>query len=103
MTATGNTINEVENTVNSDMQSLQKWLIANKLSLNVAKTEYLLIGSHQKLKTISNNQPSISIAGKQIKRVSKSKTLGIVVDENLNWKSNTENICKKITSGLGAL
>jgi hypothetical protein len=28
--------------VNSDFENLGKWLIANKLSLNVAKTEFML-------------------------------------------------------------
>jgi hypothetical protein len=32
-----------------------------------------------------------------------AKTLGIIVDQRLSWKSNTENICNKITSGISAL
>ena len=31
------------------------------------------------------------------------KTLGATVDQHLSWKSNTENVCKKITSGISAL
>ena len=103
ITAVGNNIKEVEGAMNSDLENLYKWLTANKLSLNVTKTEFLLIGSNQMLKSISNHQTNISIAENQIKQVSDSKTLGIIVDENLNWKNNTNNICKKITSGLGAL
>ena len=41
ITASGESINEVENAVNLDLENLRKWLTANKLSLNVAKTEYL--------------------------------------------------------------
>ena len=103
ITAAGNNIKEVEGAINSDLENLYKWLTANKLSLNVTKTEFLLIGSNQILKSISNHQHNISIAENQIKQVSDSKTLGIIVDENLNWKKNTDNICKKITSGLGAV
>ena len=29
--------------------------------------------------------------------------LGITIDQHLSWKPNTENICKKITSGISAL
>ena len=32
-----------------------------------------------------------------------AKTLGITIDQHLSWKPNTENICKKITSGISAL
>ena len=31
------------------------------------------------------------------------KTLGVTADQHLSWKSNTGNICKKITSGISAL
>ena len=55
------------------------------------------------LKNVSDSQPNIYIDGKQIKQVSESKTLGLIVDPHLNWKRNTKNICKKISAGLGAL
>ena len=77
--------------------------MANKLSLNVTKTEFILIGSNQLLKKISDHQPNITIKDQPIKRVSESKTLGAIVDQHLKWKSNTENKCKKITSALYAL
>ena len=44
-----------------NLENLRKWLIANKLSLNVAKTEFILIGSKPMIKSISNKQPNISI------------------------------------------
>ena len=39
LTASCQSITQLEATVNSDLENLRKWLIANKLSLNVAKTE----------------------------------------------------------------
>ena len=36
-------------------------------------------------------------------QVTESKTLGVIIDQHLNWKSNTKNKCKKITSGISAL
>jgi hypothetical protein len=39
LTAAVKSINDVEAATNSDLKNLRKWLIANKLSLNVAKTE----------------------------------------------------------------
>ncbi|CAB4043209.1 RNA-directed DNA polymerase from mobile element jockey-like, partial [Paramuricea clavata] len=88
--------------MNSDSEYLRKWLIANKLSLNVAKTEFILIGSKPMIKSISNKQPKIIIENKPIKQVYDCKTLGVTVDQHLSWKNNTENVCKKITSGISA-
>ena len=61
----------------------------------------MLIGSPQMIK--STSQPNILIENKQIQQVNQTKTLGITVDQHLSWKPNTENICKKITSGILAL
>ena len=72
-------------------------------NLNVAKTEFILIGSKPMIKSISNRQPNIIIENKPIKQVYDCKTLGVTVDQHLSWKNNTETICKKITSGISAL
>jgi hypothetical protein len=32
-----------------------------------------------------------------------SETLNPPIDQHLSWKTNTESICKKITSGISAL
>ena len=40
LTATGESISDVEMAMNSDLEDLRKWLIFNKLSLIVAKTEF---------------------------------------------------------------
>ena len=45
----------------------------------------------------------MKIENKSIKQVYESKTLGVTIDQHLYWKTNTENICKKITSGISAL
>ena len=38
-------ISSINNAVNKDLKSLKSWLDENKLSLNVAKTQSILIGS----------------------------------------------------------
>ena len=61
-------------------------MAANKLSLNKSKTEYVIIGSHQKIKRC-NSDCLIKIGNMPIKRVSASKSLGVMIDENLTWHS----------------
>ena len=103
ITSSGNCIDDVENAVNSDLKNLRKWLMANKLSLNVAKTEFQIIGTKQNLKNILGQKPNIHILDCPIKQVVQCKSLGVILDENLSWKSNTNAICKKISSGIYAL
>ena len=67
LTASGDSITDVVTVVNSDLENLRKWLTANKLSLNVAKTEFMLVGSKPMIKNISNFHPNVLIEDKQIK------------------------------------
>ncbi len=81
ITATSHAIADIETAVNSHLENLKNWLIANKLSLNVAKTEFMLIGYPQMIRNASNAQPNILIENKQIQQVNKAKTLGIIIDQ----------------------
>ena len=103
LTASANSMTYLEAAVNSDLENLRKWLIANKLSLNVAKTEFILIGSKSMIKTISNSHPNVFIENKQIKQVYECKTLRVKIDQHLSWKGNTDEICKKLTAGISAI
>ena len=44
-------LNELEEMMTSDLSRLNTWLKANTLSLNIAKTEYMVIGTQQRLDT----------------------------------------------------
>ena len=44
----------LEQKMNYDVNLIQSWLSANKLTLNVKKTKYMLIGSRFKLSQINN-------------------------------------------------
>ena len=75
---------------------------SNKLTLNTATTEFMLIGSTQKLSTLSS-PPELSIDNVPIEKVTSVKSLGIFIDENLRWQTHIDKLSKKIASGLGAI
>ena len=52
LTFAASTIADLEIVVNSELRNLNHWLITNRLSLNVAKTEYMVIGSNQRLRAL---------------------------------------------------
>ena len=75
------------------------WLVTNKLTLNIDKTEYMLIGTHQRLSKFSCD-PNISIGGNKLKRVYVKKSLGILIDGNLCCNEQIDNIGKKVSKGI---
>ena len=49
----GKHIHEVESLLSSELETVSDWLICNKLSLHLGKTESVLFGSKHKLKSQS--------------------------------------------------
>ena len=62
----------------------------------------MLIGSRQRLAGM-DSEPIINIGEKNLWRVSKTKSLGIFIDENLNWNNQIDNISKKASKGIAIL
>ena len=102
LTASANTIEDLVEILNTKLDDVHSWLVANKLTLNVKKTEYMLIGTRQKLKNIIQD-PKIGIGSNGLKRVKVTKSLGVLIDENLCWDEQVDNISKKVAKGIGIL
>ena len=56
-------LNNLEKTLNHEMSNIHQWLVSNKLTLNVEKTEYMVIGTHKRLSRFSQDI-IVSIDGK---------------------------------------
>ena len=75
-------------------------MAANKL--RPTKTEFMIIGSRPNIAGLYRD-PILKVLDSQIERVSSSKILGTVVDEDLSWHEHIEKISKKSSSGVGIL
>ena len=96
-------VNSIQLNLNHDLGNLNKWLISNKLALNTAKTEFMLIGYDlDKNWVLCRANPS-SIDNVPIEKVSSVKSLGIFIHENLLWQTHIDKLSKKIVSGTGAV
>ena len=97
------TIPDLESQISSDLKYIDRWLKANKLSLNVAKTEFMVISFRQKLQFLNGYTMNIHIDNDPLNQSNQSKSLGLIIDENLSWKAHIHEISKKVSSGIGAL
>ena len=50
-----------------------------------------------------NDIPDLEINGTQLNRVDFTKSLGVLIDENLTWSNHINAISKKISSGIGSI
>ena len=71
--------------------------------MNVAKTEFMVIGSNQRLHSFSDDQINIEIDAKLITTVIEANSLGAIIEEHLSWYNHIDALSKKISSGIAAL
>ena len=62
----------------------------------------MLIGSKFKLSQI-NSDFTVKVNNTPLERVIKHKSLGVQIDESLNWRLHINTISKKISAGLAIL
>ena len=88
-------------TINMEMPKVIEWLKSNKIHINVNKIVAMLFHTRQKRVNIDEN--SIVIDGNVIPFATKTKFLGINIDNDPIWKANINYLTKKISKGVGVL
>ena len=78
--------------INEKLSKIFDWLGANKLSLNIVKTKYMLYHSINKRVTY----PKLKINNNNIDRITQFNFLGVILHERMSWKQHIEHIRLKI-------
>ena len=88
-----------EGDINGELENVNTWLKLNKLSLNAQKTKLMVFQRKQK----HVDEINVQINGTKIERVESFNFFGIMLDENLTWKSHFEMVGKKTSKVTGIL
>jgi len=88
-------------TINTELEHICTWFIAKKLSGNLKKSNYILFGSKPRFNDSSLH--AVLLNGTILERVTYTKFLGILIDQNLDWKQHTSHIALKVSKSLGIL
>lgn len=92
ITLSAETVADIKLAVTSELNNPTCWLRANRLSLNVAKTEFMIIGSRQRLNA-QCEEIDINIDSRTIRRVDHAKSLSLTIDAQLSWSKHVEGCC----------
>ena len=76
------------------LKNINEWFSVNKLTLNLSKTSYIIFKS--KRLTNINLPNSICFENIEIHRETQVKYLGLILDEHMDWNSQTKEICNKL-------
>ena len=96
---TGSNLDELIITCNSELQNFKQWSDNNRLTINVQKTNSMLV---------SNIHPvlpdeSIQLNEQLLNNVLETKFLGMVIDKNLKFDQHIGAISAKISKSIGIL
>ena len=87
--------------INSELQNLHQWCWVNKLSINTSKTNIIIISPKQTNATIPH--PHLTSSGSSINIFDSAKYLGVVIDNELNFKQRIKIMEGKVARPVGIL
>jgi hypothetical protein len=98
----------IENVLNNELSNVNQWFQVNKLSVNVQKTNYMLLGTVKNTKSEYHLQLYLdsginSERKTALEKVSSTKFLGLQIDQNITWKEHIDNIVKTCSRNVGVI
>ena len=91
--------NNLQKKTNSEIRKIYNWLTANKLTLNIGKSKFMIISKRKGV----NRNFRLKINGLALERCSSYKYLGLYIDENLTWKNHIKHVCQKVSKICGII
>lgn len=92
-------LHELESKANEELQTIDNFMSANKLSINAKKTVYLIFTPKSK----KHHSINLYIANQKLEEVPEAKFLGIHIDNKLTFSSHFKHIMSKLRSAYGIL
>ena len=84
-----------------ELSNCKKWLVDNRLSLHIGKTESILFGTKRKLKRVVDFR--VLCEGSAVKRVLQVKYLGVLLDCYLDGSPHVRSVLKSCAARLSFL
>lgn len=100
--AEGDTVQDIVNLLNEDLENIYRWLWSNSLRVNIDKTKCMVLKSRYNVIDTYNHN-GIVINGNRIEQVNECKYLGVIIDERLTFSSHANYISKKVSRKINLL
>ena len=97
----GNDIHSLIVEINNNLKLLSTWFKANKLSLNLKKTNFIMFGN--KVCDMINNALTIEFDGSPIEQVFYTKFLGVFIDSKFLWNIHISKMSSTISRSIGIM
>ena len=103
---TANTKEEAYNTANFVLKEVHNYMLGNQLHINLSKCVYMHFRPRMNAterQTCARTRPynselNLSLAGHKLKKVDKTRFLGVIIDDKLSWDDHIEFLEAKLNS-----
>lgn len=91
-------LNYLINKVNIELKSVANWFSVNGLSLNIAKSNFMLFSN-----SVTDIPCDVKICNTVIEKTDCCKFLGLLIDSGLKWDNHIDQLCKTISRNIGVI
>ena len=92
-------VRDIEQQLNNELKRVVDWFNTNLLTLNNKKTNFMLIGGSQKLKSCTD--VLITIENATLDRLYSTKYLGVTINQNMTCADHIDTIVSKSMQRIG--
>jgi hypothetical protein len=93
------TVDKLQTTIQTSLVDINNWCQNNNMILHPKKSKCMVIATRQKHQTQSLHL-NLMVGSTRIEQVREHKILGVIVDNELNWRSHINSISSKISRNL---
>lgn len=97
----GDNVDDLQRSLNRDLDLIYEWLCDNKLSVNVSKCKFCLFGKKSKLSTVNKSDLTVMINNNKIVGSKEIKYLGVILDSELKFHAHAEYCMRKFSRKIG--
>ena len=91
-------IEQLNNILESEGNKVIKWLNANKLIINLTKTNCMLFSNKR-----GDPQIKVKLNNTELEAKKEATFLGVIIDNKLTWKPHVKHISNKISKSIAIL
>ena len=96
----GTHFTNISQILNTELENVNIWLKAHKLTVNIKKTHYMMF---HRTRIKLNTNFKILINSNIIDHTNNTKFLGVIIDNKMNWSAHIHYIKNKMSKSIGIL
>jgi hypothetical protein len=95
----GNNLQTVKTSLPKSVNEVSDWCKSNSMTIHLGKTKSMTIATRQKHQ-LNPLQLNLDLGGICIEQVHEHRVLGVIIDDQLNWQSHLNNVCKTVSKNI---